>query len=508
MYQITVTYFTTNFFISTNESLESENKALHDKLKAMNNNDDYDHLNAELVTLNEKVQQLSSQNAILETKLSNTEARLHEQFKRNETLESDYKELENEQNSKEEEFQELLDFETKELQTKIDNLESYIVTLEESKKSHTSSPTEPDFNQLKFQLEDALSQRDTQNEELMSKDLKIQALEQKTLEYMAACDKKSKAIESLQFELDEKATELLALNSPRNDLKSKIREIEATHTLRIEHYESVVTDLKKKVEKYKTKSKCKDSITNMAKNLTMELGDLNGSIIIDGEIPTQLANLLDEVHKEGVQVMKMSDKPKPKTIDQEAILKQLENLQNVLSTKESSPNMVEIFKEFEGKINSDHDTMITEIKSFVEKVSEEAEKPEKEMGSVLQRLENIASNLEVKRVSTPEHSCREQFVQVTPDKIVLRADHEILKQKLQLVEKRLAALQLAKNDEKIILEAIRQRVLASVSSTSIILTNPIQKIRELEFFFKNIFILSLFMKKPGLAICQENIQLL
>jgi hypothetical protein len=244
----------------------------------------------------------------------------------------------------------------------------------------------------------------------------------------------------------------------------------------------------------------------MARRLTahadMTLGDttFEGSILIDGEVPAGLAQLLKEVHKEGVTVMHLAEqqeKQQAETANSDAILVHLQRLQEVLTSKDSNETIVGLFKDFEQNITSDRENMLKEIKKFALKVENtaadsnmfnptlnnvNADPENNNVGEIVNRLENIAMKLQEadSRNSNPNTPRKgpnvemiNQFQQVSPNRVVSMEDYNMLQTRFAHLQQRMEAISLAKPDEQTILESFRQRIVSILANINILMTTPV-----------------------------------
>jgi len=235
--------------------------------------------------------------------------------------------------------------------------------------------------------------------------------------------------------------------------------------------------------------------TSMARRLTsvndVSIGGdttFDGSILIDGEVPAGLAQLLKEVHKEGVTVMHLAEQQEKQqeqaNSNSDAILVHLQRLQEVLTSKDSNETIVGLFKDFEQNINSDRENMLKEIKKFAQKVEttttvDDSNFEMNNVDEIVNRLENIASKLQnsnsIPGTPRKNNNVQDQFQQVSPNRVVNIEEFNMLQSRFTHLQQRMEAVSLAKPEEQTILESFRQRIVSSLANINILISSPVSQ---------------------------------
>ena len=175
---------------------------------------------SECEDLSSRFQKISEERDLLKTKLSNKSAQYEAAQQRSDQFEELVKEHEQEIENLEAEALEQIQTEADKFESEIEQLKSYIETLESENRPASTEPDNPDFNALKVQIEDLLNKQTIKDDEVDVGKVEIGKLETRLMQCQDIIKSRNQHIEQLEYDLNEKLAEIMALESPRDNLRN------------------------------------------------------------------------------------------------------------------------------------------------------------------------------------------------------------------------------------------------------------------------------------------------
>lgn len=175
---------------------------------------------SECEDLSSRFQKISEEKELLKTKLSNKNAQYEAAQQRNDQFEELVKDHEQEIENLEAEALEQIQTEAEKFESEIEQLKSYIETLEGVNRPASTEPDNPDFNALKVQIEDLLNKQTIKDDEVDVGKVEIGKLETRLMQCQDIIKSRNQHIEQLEYDLNEKLAEIMALESPRDNLRN------------------------------------------------------------------------------------------------------------------------------------------------------------------------------------------------------------------------------------------------------------------------------------------------